>query len=154
GIGAGRVGQRYFEIVRNLRACSSRSYRFNTWGDEFSGVVFYRGISQVISFGVNQFNIADGPRSLLHLSGNSIIAFAAHARRPFYGRSLAHLGVPLGANFGEVVGKYRGRAATISAVDGSDREVWEFRLFVERDNLGIVPFFDLAEINTGDYFWR
>src|ERR1035438_2377362 len=103
---------------------------------------------------VDEFDIADRVGGLLDNAGHSLIALAPQARGPTYRSARAHLGLPLRADFGQVIGPYEGSAAAVGPMHYDDLGVRQFRAGIGLLQLRIVPLLDLAQIDSRQRFGR
>src|SRR5207244_5433087 len=100
---------------------------------------------------VNQLDIADAARRLLHRRGDAFVALASEAYRPVDRGALADLLLPFGADLGEVVGKDETGARPVGPVNHYDILVRQLDAFVERGEAGVAPLGDGGEVDPRQY---
>ena len=137
GVGPVGVGRRGLE-------------RLAARGDELAGVVLEQGEGELVLQRVGVLDVADGAVDAAGVRGHALVALAADAGGPVHRGLLAHLGLPVRAHLGEVVGEDEGGAGAVGAVDDGDRPVGQGDARVELLDGGVVPLGDLAQVDVGE----
>src|SRR5260370_42709313 len=64
--------------------------------DPLAGFVFDLSVAELVLYGIDELDVTNRVRVLLHLAGHTWVAVAAQADRPVDGRALTDLLHPLG----------------------------------------------------------
>src|SRR5712692_7199280 len=88
--------------------------------DPLAGFILDLRVAELVLYGIDQLDVTDRVRILLHLARHTWVAVTAQSNRPVDGRSLADLLQPVGTDHTQVVGEAKGRTGAVSAVDHDD----------------------------------
>src|SRR6266566_1681681 len=103
GDGHPEVGVRSHVLHRARGGCRDR---FERRRNPVAGAVAQRAKRDLVGDGIAQLDVSNGARRLPHGGRDAFVAAAAESHRPVHRRTLADFLLPLGADFGEVVGPH------------------------------------------------
>src|SRR6266851_318649 len=118
--------------------------------EELAGCVAHGTVGHLVLGRVDQLDVAEGEGGLANHAGDAFISLLADTRGPLDGGVLSYLAAPVRADLREVVGEDVGGAASVGAIDGQDRMVWQADAGIVLSDAGVVPLGDLAEVDVGD----
>ena len=128
------------------RRCDPREIRLH----KLSGGVLDPTVVDFVLNGVNQLDVTDRTRCLLHQARNPFVSLAAEADGPVYGGGGANLRLPLGANLRQKIGEDVGGAAAVGAVNDNDVVAGQLDPRIRLGDFGIVPLCDLPQVDSGE----
>src|SRR5262249_6234302 len=144
------------EVIRDtLRsACSSLTDTRQVRRHEYPCRILHSPKRNLVFGSVDQLDIANRIRCLLHLCRHAVIAFATEPYGPIYGRVLAYFVLPVVADLRKVIGEHIGCAAAVRAVDYDDVFSRQFHTLVRAGNRRVIPLRDLSKEDTRQSFRR
>src|SRR6185369_3837357 len=115
-----------------------------------AGSVLHGAVWNFVLHGVDQLNVADGSLDVADITGNALVAFAAHAALPRNASSLADRIFPFRTDLREIVGEDVSGTATVGAMHGDDGLRRQIYAGILLGDARIVPAGDLSEIDVGE----
>src|SRR5207244_10204283 len=102
---------------------------------------------------INQFHVAERPRSLPDLARHTFVPFAADSRRPIHRGIRAHFSFPFRADLTQVISPNVSGSAAIRAMHHYDLLLGQFYPWVERGDFRVIPLLNVAEKSSCDGSW-